>query len=349
MSLNYKCPGCGAPIKFNPKIGGFKCEYCFNKYSEEELTSYLERSAAKKDSAQEPLSSGSGNGIKQYVCGNCGAEVAAGETSSASFCYYCHSPVILNDRLSGEFKPDKVIPFKIDKKEAVSKFKEWVRGKRYVPSDFTSQSTQDKITGIYLPYWQADIEADINYHAVGVSVSSWTSGDKEYTKTDKYDINRSGKIDINNIKELAFTKIDKNLINGISIYDEDEQIDFSAGYLAGFFAEQYDIKKEEAEPVFTEKAKTTAINAIRDSADYSSIEDEKDESVYSIKDCRYVLLPSWILTYLYKGKTYVFAVNGQTGKSFGELPLDKTRLALFSALVSAAAAGLLILGGLFIW
>ncbi len=349
MSLNYKCPGCGAPITFNPKTGGFKCEYCFNQYTEEELTQYLQQQEAKKTAAGVQTEAADGGTVKQYICQNCGAEVVAGDTSSASFCYYCHSPVVLGDRLKDEFKPDKIIPFKIDKKDAVLKFKEWTRGKKYVPSDFTSASTQDKITGMYLPYWQADITANIDYHAVGLSVSSWNTGDTEYTKTDKYKIDRSGTVDINNLQELAFTKIDKNLIDGISPYNEDEQKDFSTGYLAGFFSEQYNIKKEDVLPVLTEKAKQNTLDVIQNSADYSTIENEENNSTYSVKECRYVLLPSWILTYLYKGKTYIFAVNGQTGKSFGELPIDKTKLALASGIIAGITAAALILGGLFIW
>ncbi len=351
---NYKCPGCGAPISFDPKTGGFKCDYCFSSYTEEELTKYMEDLKAKKGGSEGSSSSESKSGnngsVKQYHCNNCGAEVVAGETSSAAFCYYCHSPVVLSERLRGEFKPDKIIPFKLDKKDALKCFASWVEGKKYVPADFKNTSTQEKMTGVYLPHWQADVVADLDYHAVGLKVSSWKNGNTEYTKTDKYKIERTGKIELDKFQELAFTKIDKNLINGISPYDLENQKDFSQGYLAGFFSEQYDIKKEDVEPIIKGRAEDYAKDLIKDSADYSGgIEDEEDNTSYTVKNYNYVLLPSWILTYLYKGKTYVFAVNGQTGKSSGELPLNKSKLALVSGLISGILAALLLLGGRFIW
>ena len=38
---------------------------------------------------------------------------------------------------------------------------------------------------------------------------------------------------------------------------------------------------------------------------------------------KYVLCPVWILNTTWKGEKYVFAMNGQTGKFVGNLPLDK--------------------------
>ena len=104
------------------------------------------------------------------------------------------------------------------------------------------------------------------------------------------------------------------------------------------------------EPIIKGRAEDYAKDLIKDSADYSGgFEDEEDNTSYTVKNYNYVLLPSWILTYLYKGKTYVFAVNGQTGKSSGELPLNKSKLALVSGLISGILAALLLLGGRFIW
>lgn len=37
----------------------------------------------------------------------------------------------------------------------------------------------------------------------------------------------------------------------------------------------------------------------------------------------YVLYPVWLLNTSWNGKKYTFAMNGQTGKFVGDLPLDK--------------------------
>ena len=38
---------------------------------------------------------------------------------------------------------------------------------------------------------------------------------------------------------------------------------------------------------------------------------------------RYALYPVWLLNTQFNGKTYTFAMNGQTGKLVGDLPEDK--------------------------
>lgn len=379
--MNYKCPSCGAPIEFNPRLGKFKCGYCFTEHTEEELTAYLEKLQAKttaadesagdasaghnvapesgtgndsggtpdKDTASGNSSGKSGQAVKAYQCTNCGAEVVAGDTSTAAFCYYCHSPVVITDRLKGDFKPDRIIPFKVDKKIAVQKFLEWAGKKKFTPKGFTSEMQQEKITGIYLPYWQADIDAKVDYHAVGVNVTRWSSGDRDYVKTDKYKIDRTGDIAVNNLQKLAFSKIDESLLNSITPYDEAEMKNFSAGYLAGFFAEQYTEDKEAIKPALMTQAKQTAAALIKESTSCTHFESEKDSTAYSVREQRYVLLPSWILTYVYHGKPYVFAVNGQTGTTCGELPLDKAKAALTSGLLGVVFGALMFLGGMFIW
>lgn len=348
---NYKCPACGAPISFNPKIGGFKCEFCFSAHTEEELTAYLQqlKSGSTEPQTDDTAQSGAQGPVKSYQCNNCGAEVVAGDTATTSFCYYCHSPVVLEDRLKGDFKPDLLIPFSIDKKTAVQKFLEWAGKKKYVPNDFTSTMQQEKITGMYLPYWQADITAAVDYHAVGVNTTHWTDGDYAYTKVDKYQVDRSGTVSLNNLQKCAFSKINEALINGIEPYDKEGVKPFSAGYLAGFFAENYTENKETITPALIARAKETTGNIIASSSHCSRFEKEQDNTRYKAAAHRYVLLPSWILTYIYKGKTYVFAVNGQTGKSYGELPLNKGKAFLSSFIKGAVVSALLLLGGYYIW
>ncbi|PIE98019.1 MAG: hypothetical protein CR988_05190 [Treponema sp.] len=344
---NYKCPGCGAPVVFKPELGGFKCNYCYSTFTEEEITKHFKELSDSESEAEEVVA-GEGE-IKQYSCSNCGAQVVAGDTSTTAFCYYCHSPVVITARLKGKFKPDRIIPFKINKEEAVQTFLKWAKGKKFVPRDFTSTMQQEKISGIYLPYWTGDVVADIDYHAIGNSVSVSRSGSTEYTTTKKFQIDRTGKAEINNIQEIAFSKIDRNLLNGITPFEEEEEKEFSAGYMAGFFSEQYDIDEEHINPEIMTRAKQNTLSMIQNSIECGSLEDVEDNTNYELRDMRYTLLPSWILTYLYKGKTYVFAINGQTGKANGELPLSKPKL-WFSALrIAAIIATALLLGGRFIW
>lgn len=338
---SIKCPNCGGGLKFNPELQKSKCEYCLSEFTSKELDKLVE------DFQYERSEHGH---LMGYICNSCGAEVVTEETTSATFCYYCHNPVLLTERLTGEFKPTKIIPFAYDKDKAVSSFLSWAKSKKYVPKDFYSDSQLEKITGIYIPYWMADVEADVNYSGKGVNLRVWRTGNTEYTEHKEYRIDRRGTIDVNNIHELAMRKIDKALIDSISPYDESKAVDFSISYLSGFFAEKYDIQKDEVKLSIEDRAKNYVSNLMQDSiGNYNKIYMENTDMDLSIKGWNYTLLPAWILTYMYNGKTYIYAVNGQTGKSFGELPVDNKKLGITSGMIAAAVFAIAIIGGMIIW
>lgn len=349
---SYKCPSCGAGIHFKPELRKFKCDYCLSEYTVEEFSKASDE-FKEEDILEEELgeeSQGEDGELHQYICGSCGAEVVTDDTTSSTFCYYCHNPVILTKKLQGEFRPKKMIPFLIDKKKAKESFLKWAGNKKLVPSDFTSSSQLEKITGVYLPYWWVDAKAEMNYVGEGRRVRVWRAGDIEYTETKKYQIVRQGELDLNNVSEFAFTKIDKALINGILPYRESDAVDFSMPYLSGFFAEQYDIPKDKVQPMVDGQINKYYNYLVSEAVSgYDHVSSTANAIKVSTKEWNYTLLPAWVLTYKYKGKTYVYAVNGQTGKSYGELPLSTSKVSGTFGVIFAATFILLLIGGLIIW
>lgn len=353
---SYKCPSCGAGIHFKPALQKFKCDFCLSEYTEEEIerinkdrggTLIIEEGKGEKS---QDKNQGGNQELVSYECNSCGAKVVTDDTTTATFCYYCHNPVIISSRLKGDFQPNKMIPFTIDKENAQNKFLAWAKKRRFVPDDFYSKSQLEKISGIYLPYWWANCEVDIDYIGEGRNIRVWRVGDKEYTETKKYEIVRRGKADINNVGELAFTKIDEKLLDGIAPYTENEAKEFSMPYLSGFLAEQYNRTVDDIKPKVKERLDRYSKSIIDESiTGFSLVNQKVNNSRIKYKDWNYTLLPAWILTYIYKGKTYVFAINGQTGKSFGELPFNKGKALKVSGGIFAVTSIALLLGGWLIW
>jgi hypothetical protein len=54
---------------------------------------------------------------------------------------------------------------------------------------------------------------------------------------------------------------------------------------------------------------------------------------------KHVLLPVWMAAYRYKGKSYRFVVNGQTGRVQGERPWSAVKIAIAVIIGLALAAG----------
>jgi DNA-directed RNA polymerase subunit RPC12/RpoP len=379
-TASYKCPNCGGALRFIPDIQKNKCEYCLSEFTNEDLeriSESMEKAASERASAEARADAAAGaetqNGapadavtagdaapadasslgsrpLKGYVCDSCGAEVVTDATTSATFCYYCHNPVLMTDRLTGDYKPTRIIPFAYDKDKAIGKFLSWARKKRFVPKSFYSASQLEKITGLYIPYWMADTKAAIDLSGKGITRRTWMTGSMEYTETKEYKIERHGTIDIDHVNEIANRKMDKTLLDSITPFDETQAVDFSMTYLNGFFAEKYDISKDEVQPGIMDRAKSYVMSMLQETmASYNQVQMSQSDVAISVKGWDYALFPAWILTYLYKGKTYVYAINGQNGKSFGELPVDSKKLGLVSVLVAVGLLLLMILGGWLIW
>lgn len=162
--VTHTCPNCDGPLLFDPKTQKFHCEYCLSTFTEAEIASYEQQPQTEEPAAK--ASTQTEENMEMFSCSSCGAQIVTDVTTAATFCYFCHNPVILSGRVSGEFLPEKVLPFKIEKEEAVKKFLAWTEKKRFIPKSFFNQQQIEKLTGVYFPYWVVDASKKIYYYAM---------------------------------------------------------------------------------------------------------------------------------------------------------------------------------------
>ena len=155
-TLTYKCPNCDAGLRFDAAEAKFVCDFCISSFTEEELQ---KTDAGERARAHEESDAAFSGGVNEYHCPSCGAEVIADKATAADFCYYCHNPVVLADRVTGALAPTKIIPFKLDKKAAKDTFLRYAKKKWFVPNDYFAPEHSDKISGIYYPFWVTDADA----------------------------------------------------------------------------------------------------------------------------------------------------------------------------------------------
>ncbi len=341
-TTTYHCPSCSAPIEYKPEKQLFSCDYCLSQYTPEQMEEHFKQQQAKdQERAERALEreeqkrarDPEDTTLNEYSCQNCGAHVVTDETTSATFCFYCHSPVIITTRLQGEFKPDQILPFAISEEDAKQGFLDWAKIKKYLPPDFTSQAQLEKMTGIYIPYWYLDSDVDVDFQGSSNSVRRWRSGNYQYTETTVYEHIRQGTYHLTDVNLAAFSKIDENLLHGIEPFEPEGLQPFSMPLLSGFFAEQYTMSKTDAEPLFDKEIDNIANDLLNRSFGFTDgVKTSHKQMDRTDKDWLFSLMPVWVLTYQYNGETFVYSMNGQTGKAFGELPLVEGRLNRDSAL-----------------
>ena len=254
-AITYKCPNCDGGLVFDPESGTYACEYCLSKFTQEEL--FAEEESAKEASAdetvedvQEEPETESGEREEQqqsavmYHCPSCGAEIITDETTAATFCFYCHNPIVLSGRLEGEYLPDGVIPFKITKDEAIEKFHEWIQKKKFIPTGFYSKRQIEKMSGVYFPYWIYGCDTIGSILGTARDVRVWRVGDIEYTETKTFDIHRVGTVTFKHLPKTALQKAQNAMLKGIFPYEFGAMEKFHMGYLSGFQAEKRDIEKD---------------------------------------------------------------------------------------------------------
>lgn len=355
-TVTYKCPNCGGGLQFEPNGQRFHCEYCTSDFTQEQLESMIPETAHEQNQnvqgEQSGFSgfSGSGSGAVVYSCPSCGAEIVTDETTAATFCYYCHNPVVLAGRLEGEYLPDFVIPFSIDKDKAVEIFSGWMKKKRYVPKAFYSGQQTPQLTGVYFPYllYSCQIKGEID--GDGVKNRIWTAGNIRYTEVKKYRVSRQGTMKVNHITRNALKKANKRLVEGVLPFEMDKIKPFSMGYLSGFLAEKKDLGQQEFAGEVESEVRDFAVSALKDSVgSYDNVQIHTNSTEIQNAAWKYALLPVWTLTYQDQNKNaiYYFALNGQTGKICGELPVDFGRLAIRFVSIFLPVL-ILLLGGFFL-
>ena len=327
-TMTYKCPNCDAGLLFDAEKQSFVCEFCISEFKEEELKDSGAKERVEKEQRENEEFS---EEMNEYNCPNCGAEVIVDKSTVADFCYYCHNPVVLSGKVSGAFKPNKIIPFKFDKAEAKSTFLRYAKKKWFVPNDYFSEEHSDQIKGIYYPFWVTDADSYCNYDGIGHVIRTWRSGDYRYTETSKFAVRRAGSVHFEDITTSAISTEDKKMLEGILPYSLNEYIDFSMPYLQGFTAKKRDIDRENLSLEVREKMESYATTILSSTANgYSSLHNQRVDLNIMKSHWDYTLMPIWILTYQRKGKNYTYAMNGSTGKIYGELPISFLKLGLLS-------------------
>lgn len=328
-AATYKCPNCGGGLIFEPSTQKYKCEYCLSQFGEADLKTEEEQDHQNQegDSTEEQMG---------YTCPSCGAEVITDSTTAATFCYYCHNPVILTKRLEGDFHPDYVVPFAVDRKKAEEIFSQWIRKKHYVPKDFYSKSQIETMTGVYFPYWLYNCQVEGKLKAKGTKVRTWVAGNTRYTEKKIYQVERDGRAEIRSLSRNALKKANAQLSEGVLPFQPEGLQTFFSGCLSGFMAENRDRQHQEFDQEVRQEVEQFALNQLKNSVTgYSDIDITQKSMEVLHGDWKYGLFPVWTLTYKgpKDGKIYYFALNGQTGKVCGELPVDGKKLCVLFASV----------------
>ncbi len=355
--LEYRCPSCGASLQFDSGSQQVVCPYCDSSFSPQSLIDY--DNFLKEDAKNETSDSWSkdaerwekdeATGLNVYTCAACGGEVLGDDTLASARCPFCDNTVIMKRQFTGDWKPDLVLPFKLDRKAAQDAFRRHLHGKKLLPKAFRSESCIEEIKGIYVPFWlfTSDVSASMRFK--GTKTRSWTSGGFDYVETSRYALLRAADARFVRIPVDGSEKMDDALMDSLEPFDFSEAVDFQTAYLSGYFSDRYDVESD----ISVARAQTRFNNTMTrmvsaTTGGFGSVAAESTTISERNNIREYALLPVWLLHVKWNGKLYTFAMNGQTGKFVGNLPISKKRVwgfwALYAAIFAAILGGAVVLG-----
>ena len=221
----------------------------------------------------------------------------------------------------------------------------YYKGKKFLPKAFSENNHISELKGVYVPFWLFDgtVACSANYNAS--RTSSHREGDYEVTETMHFRVHRDGEFRFKGVPVDASTKMPDNHMDSIEPYDYSELKPFSTAYLPGFLADKYDVSAEESKKRVNERVDNSARDMLRGTVNgYMSVVETDHRTHIKQGNIKYALMPVWMLHTKWQDKDYLFAMNGQTGKLIGDLPVDKRK---FLAWLAGISVPLMLLLSLF--
>jgi len=356
----FPCSNCGADLTFKPGTSHLTCPYCDTENIIDAPIDNIEIKEKDFNKAikrlQEQESAGETVDMIITKCNTCAAEVALEENQTSGECAFCGSAIVAVGKSAKVLKPESLLPFKINKNEAASNFKLWLKKLWFAPNKLKEYARMDGLKGIYTPFWTFDANTETyyrgqrgDYYYTTESYTETVDG-KSVTKTRQVRHTRwrsaSGHVR-NNFDDLlvhASERMEEKYVDKLEPWDLDNLEVFNSSYVAGFQVESYSVGLEGGFVVAKKKMDPTINSTIRRDIGGDEQRITSEQTAYHDVKFKHILLPVWMSAYNFKGKVYQFMVNARTGEVQGTRPYS-----VFKITAAVIASAIVIAGAVYLY
>ncbi len=348
----YPCEQCGSDLRYAPGQTHLKCDHCGHEQtiaappSRKPLGEIDYNRALKSE-----LPAAQMQETRVTSCPNCGAQVQFDGPAHAAECPFCATPVVADTGTHRQIKPQALVAFALDEPTARQSMSAWLGRLWFAPNGLQDYARKGrKLAGLYVPYWTHDAHAQSRYRGqrgehyyetrtVTVNVNGRNEQRQERVQKTRW-YAASGQVErqFDDVLVMASTALPRTYADGLEPWDLGALTAYAPDYLAGFGAEGYTVTLEQGHGIAREKMDVVIRDDVR--RDIGGDEQRIDtvDTDLSSETFKHILLPIWMAAYKYRGKTYRFIVNAQTGMVQGERPWSAWKIAF------AVALGLIVAG-----
>lgn len=354
----FSCSQCGANLAFAPGTLSLACPYCGTHNQVRPAEAPVE----ELDYAQQLLRLEQNEDIVEVLavhCDTCGAESALSRNETSGACPFCGAGIVAQAASRRQIKPRALLPFHIARTDANNRFKTWIAGLWFAPSDLRKQARQAGINGVYLPFWTYDTRTTTDYTGERGddywTAESYTTHENGRAVTRTRQVKRTrwtrtaGRVanKFDDVLVAATDALPHAYVQALEPWDLANLTGYSDEYLGGFIAQSYDVDLPSGFVRAQALMEPTIRGTIRQDIGGDHQRIGSTSTAYFDITFKHLLLPVWISAYRYGPKSYRFLVNARTGEVQGERPYSWIKIALFilSLLIVAIGFYLVISSG----
>lgn len=345
----FPCLNCGAKVEFDPRARALKCPYCGHTSQVEEGGAEVEERSFNEYASK--LVKGNVGGIAgrstQTTCGGCGAQVLLEDKVVTDSCPFCSTHLENKpEAVEGMLRPESLIPFRVDLREARESFERWLHGLWFAPTELKRVANLGQLAGVYLPYWTYDAMTYTRYHGMRGDdyreTEYYTEKDAQgndvrrsrtVTKTHWYSVSGEVQHFFDDVLVCGSKSVPPHLIDGLEPWNTSELEVFQDSFLAGLKTERYAVDLKEGLVIAKGLMQPTIHNLIRRDIGGDHQRIESTDTRYLGVTFKHCLLPVWVANYRYHEKLFQLLINGRTGKVSGERPWSWMKIIRLIAIV----------------
>jgi predicted RNA-binding Zn-ribbon protein involved in translation (DUF1610 family) len=326
------CAACGAQAEWNVARQRLVCPFCGTEspYTFNPQTGVVEELDLLATLREMPDDErGWQASTRSVQCQSCKAVMVFEAARVGQNCEFCGSPALVSyDEVRPPIRPQSLMPFRISEAQVRETIRHWYASKWLAPSTFKRRALVDTLHGLYIPYWTFDAHVRCPWRA--------QAGYYYYVQQGKNRVRRVRWQPASGIVEHFFddvlipgtTGIPHHLLAQVEPFGTQGLVPYDTGYLSGHVVEHYQVVLGDAAQMALRdmEAELRALCVAQIPGDtYQGLQMSPE---WSGRTFKHILVPVYLLSYVYKGRTYTAVVNGVTGRMGGSYPLSWVKIAL---------------------
>lgn len=353
----FPCKNCGADLKFAPGTNALKCPYCgVENEIDPSLSTVVVEELDFKEHLQQLRAGQETYEVVTVRCTNCGAESTFDEHITSDECPFCGASLVHEKASTRLIKPQAVLPFKIDRKEARERYSKWLKGLWFAPNKLKDYARgEGRLNGMYIPHWTYDANTTTRYHGqrgehyyVTETYTAMEDGKpvtrtRQVRKTRWYPASGTVYNTFDDVLVVASDSLPRTYMMKLEPWDLEAVVPYANEYLSGFRTESYTVDLEAGFGIATQRMEPVIDSSIRRDIGGDEQRILNKNTNYADVTFKHLLLPVWISAYRYQDKVYRFMVNARTGQVSGERPWSWIKITLAVLLAAVVILAIYLL------